>query len=87
MLTEQEKHILIHCLTGSNRDRKVYRNRFAADDNHSDINAIKELIAMGLMSAGSKIGDTQEDIDANYRYYRCTEYGAAAVGLRLPEDK
>lgn len=75
-LDEREKAILIRALTGRERIRGVARNHVYAA---ADTPTIESLIKKGLMVAGAA------PYDDGYRYYHCTEAGAAAVGLRLPK--
>lgn len=77
-LTEQERHVLRHTLTGSSGTDEVYRNYFAAGDGHHDMPALEALVARGLMHVGKRVPGTDS------RYYHCTWNGAAAVGLWLP---
>lgn len=79
-LNEGEKHVLVHALTGSNDDRKVYRNHFAAGPGHHDAEHIERLVEAGLMIAGAIFNDNGS------RYFHCTKAGARAVGLSLPHD-
>jgi hypothetical protein len=74
-LNEQDRDVLTHTLTGSSRDGKVYRNYFAARPDEPSLN---RLCDAGFMRRGRKFDDCQ--------YFHCTEAGAAAVGLRLPQD-
>lgn len=78
-LTEAEKHVLVHTLTGSNRTRNVYRNFFAAGPEHHDMASIEHLVALRLMIAGRKFDDGR-------CYFHCTIAGAEAVGLHIPSD-
>lgn len=78
-LTEQERQVLRHTLTGSNSTGEVYRNYFAADEGHHDMPALTRLVMHGLMRVGNQVaGQT-------YRYYHCTAAGAKAVGLVVQE--
>lgn len=79
-LTKQDRHVLIHTLTGSNTDGNVYRNYFAAGPGHHDGPSLDRLCAGGLMRRGRKFNDGQD------QYFHCTEAGADAVGLELPHD-
>lgn len=79
-LNEQDRHVLVHTLTGSNRDGNVYRNYFAAGPGHHDEPSLNRLCDAGLMRRGRKFNDGQD------QYFHCTEAGAAAVGLGLPQD-
>ncbi len=76
-LTEQERSIITHALTGSNRNGKVYRNYFLTDDGDPELEA---LVQRGYMRRGAVIN---EGVD---RYYRVTDMGALAVGLHLPKE-
>lgn len=73
-LTEQDRLVLIHTLTGSN-ERGVYRNWFAANATHHFMESLIRLTDAGLMTCGRKYCDGN--------YYHCTDAGAAAVGLHL----
>ena len=75
-LTDAEKNVLVHTLTGSQPSREVYRNFFAADQGHHDMEHITRLVEMGLMIKGKKFG-------GDGHYYHCTNSGAAIVGLQL----
>lgn len=80
VLTEQERNVLEHTLTGqtgANRSREAYRNFYAAGKGHHAMPQLESLVARGLMKVGVKYGD-----DGNY--YQCTESGATAVGIALP---
>lgn len=77
-LTEGEKHVLVHSLTGSG-DGKVYRNYFAASPGHDDLPHIRRLLARGFMVKGRCYSN-----DGQSYYYHCTAAGAAAIGLQLP---
>lgn len=79
-LTEGEKHVLVHSLTGSG-DGEVYRNYFAAERGHHDMPHLQRLLALGLMTKGRSYSEDHQGY-----YYHCTEAGAAAVGLHLPKD-
>ena len=78
-LTDAEKNVLVHTLTGSKPSRKVYRNFFAADQGHNDMEHIARLVEMGLMIKGKMFNS-----DGNY--FHCTNSGAAIVGLQLMEN-
>lgn len=73
-LTEHEKHIMVHALTGSG-DGQVYRNYYMLPSSCHGIEDIWHLCELGLMEY---TGDST---------YSCTRAGAHAVGLRLPRDK
>jgi hypothetical protein len=77
-LSEEERRVLVHALTGSYPDGKVCRNFYAASTGHHWARELNRLVAEKLMRVGNKYGK-----DGNY--YHCTAAGAAAVGLRLPE--
>lgn len=79
-LNNEERHVLIHTLTGSNADGKVYRNYFAAGHGHHDELSLNRLCDAGLMRRGRKFNKGRD------QYYHCTEAGADAVGLELPHD-
>jgi|GEM_PF-1482220 len=76
-LTDLQKHVLIHTLTGSSQNGEVYRNYFAACEGHHDMQALTELVASGLMRRGNAY-------DKDGHYYHCTQAGAEAVSLHLP---
>lgn len=71
-LTEQDRLVLTHTLTGSN-ERGICRNWFAANAAHHFIESLIRLTDAGLMTRGRKYYDGN--------YYHCTAAGAAAVGL------
>ena len=79
-LNNEERHVLMHTLTGSSRDGKVYRNYFAAGPGHHDEKHLHRLCDLGLMKRGRKFNEGRD------QYYHCTESGAAVVGLALPTD-
>ena len=79
-LTDQERHVLRHTLTGSSGADDVYRNYFAAGDGHHDMPAITRLVMAGLMYPGKLVTGN------SCRYYHCTALGARAVGLHAPHD-
>ena len=76
-LNDTERHILIHTLTGSRHDGEVYRNFYAASAGHDNSPALHGLVEKGLMVRGKPYEDGF--------YYHCTEAGAAAIKVRLPE--
>jgi hypothetical protein len=79
-LTDQERHVLRHTLTGSSGTDEVYRNYFAASDGHHDMPALTRLVMHGLMYVGEIVpGSTS-------LYYHCTAQGAMAIGLHAPHD-
>lgn len=77
VLSAAEKHVLVHSLCGSSRERKVYRNWFSADEGHFDMPHIKRLMELGLMVRGRSGGELFGTL------YHVTAEGAAAVGLSL----
>jgi hypothetical protein len=79
-LTEQERHVLRHALTGSSGTDQVYRNYFAAGEGHHDMPALTRLVMNSLMYVGERVPGTDS------RYYHCTAQGARAVGLHAPHD-
>ncbi|HEX5520399.1 MAG TPA: hypothetical protein VFX29_01840 [Longimicrobiaceae bacterium] len=79
-LSENERHVLIHTLTGSHPNGKVYRNYYAAGPGHHSEQHLGRLCDLGLMRRGRTFNDGQD------QYYHCTQAGAAAVGLALPAD-
>lgn len=78
-LTEREKKVLMHTLTGSSGKRKSYRNYYAASKGHHSMQELEQLVEKGAMVRGHEYGDEGH-------YYHCTEAGATAVGLSLPKD-
>lgn len=79
-LSEQERGILRHALTGSSGNDVVYRNYFAAGDGHDDMPALTRLVMNGLMYVGNAVPGSGS------RYFHCTANGARAVGLHAPHD-
>lgn len=77
-ITEDERQVLLHALTGSVRGAGAHRNYFLAGTGHHDERHLEHLCALGLMTRGRKINGGRS------QYYHCTEAGARAVGLRLP---
>lgn len=76
-ITEKERDVLTHALTGSN-GKRVYRNYYAISSQHHAEQEVKSLVAKGFMKAGRTMhGSTR---------YHCTTAGAEAVGLSLPEE-
>lgn len=80
-LTDQERHVLRHTLTGSSGTDEVYRNYFAASEGHHDMPALTRLVMAGLMYVGEAVPGQGS------RYYHCTAQGARAVGLHAPHDR
>ncbi|SFK75710.1 hypothetical protein SAMN05216302_101483 [Nitrosomonas aestuarii] len=82
-LNEKEIETLTHTLTGSHDSGEVYRNYYAADDNHHNIETLLSLVRKGLMRKGKHYKDK---LNPSYQfdYYHCTKKGAEAVGLHLP---
>ena len=79
-LNELDRHVLIHTLTGSNPNGAAYRNYYAAGAKHHAASSLKKLCDAGLMRKSG-------EIPGGYGlYYNCTEAGAAAVGLSLPDE-
>jgi hypothetical protein len=78
-LTEKQKHVMTHTLTGSNGKARSHRNFFAASKGHHSMSELETLVNSGFMIVGEKYGE-------NGNYYHCTESGAKAVGLKLPLD-
>lgn len=78
-LTQNERHVLIHALTGSNRTQTVYRNYYSASKGHQMEHVLSALVEKGLMKKGHKFSPTGF-------YYHCTEKGAESVKLHLPKD-
>jgi hypothetical protein len=79
-LTEQEKQILRHALTGGTKE--VYRNHFVAGPGHTDYAACESMAERGLM-----IKYYSPLLDVDDKYFRCTAEGAAKVGLTLPASE
>lgn len=82
-LTENEIKTLTHTLTGSHHSCEVYRNYYAADENHHNIETLKVLVKKGLMRKG-KHYVSKSNPSYYFDYYHCTEKGAESVGLHLP---
>ncbi|SEN44390.1 hypothetical protein [Nitrosomonas marina] len=82
-LTEEEIKTLTHTLTGSQSEDQVYRNYYAADENHHNIETLKALVKKGLMRKGKHYID-RSNPSYQFDYYHCTQKGAEAVGLHLP---
>lgn len=80
-ISDAEKTILTHTLTGGKRDGKVYRNHFYTGPGSTDMPTVEQLVAKGLMIPGAAPWGEGGD-----RYYHCTAAGAAAVGMELPKD-
>lgn len=78
-LTDQERQVLRHTLTGSSGTDEVYRNYFAAGEGHHDMPALTRLVMNGLMYVGELVPGKGS------RYYHCTAKGASAVGLTVQE--
>lgn len=78
-LTDQERHVLRHTLTGSSGTDEVYRNYFAAGEGHQDMPALTRLVMAGLMYVGQPLPGQRGC------YYHCTAKGARAVDLTVQE--
>jgi len=72
MITEAHLDILRHA-TGLDRSKEAYRNYFCADEHHSDMPLINDLVAAGLMRAARKINDGRDTI------YIVTQAGASKI--------
>lgn len=72
MITDQHLDIMRHA-TGLSRSKKAYRNYFCADEHHSDMPLINDLVAAGLMQAARKINDGRDTI------YIVTTAGASMI--------
>ena len=72
-LNESERRVLVHALTGSS-GKSVYRNWYAASDEHHAASEIKSLVNKGFMRAGRKFANSGQ-------YYHVTAKGMEVVGL------
>lgn len=73
-LSEKERRVLIHALTGSNADGKAYRNYYFANENHHSVQEIRSLVEKRMMAKGISRGK-------DGCYYHATKLGCDAVGL------
>lgn len=73
-LSEKEKRVLIHSLTGSKKERVVYRNHYCASPGHHSWEELQYLVKKGAMISGRQI-------ENGSRFFHVTEKGAQAVGL------
>lgn len=80
-ISDAEKTILTHTLTGGKRDGRVYRNHFYTGPGCTDMPIVEQLVIKGLMITGAAPWG-----DGGDRYYHCTAAGAAAVSLELPKE-
>lgn len=78
-LTDKERRVLRHTLTGSSGTDEVYRNYYTADESHHSWNELSRLVLNGLMYVGKQLAGS------NGRYFHCTAQGASAVGLGWQE--
>ena len=77
VLSDNERHVLTHALTGGVKT-EVYRNFFAAELDTENWQACLDLVQKGLMYryANSKVLK-------NVVYFHATKEGAEAVGLSI----
>ncbi|MBS1015174.1 hypothetical protein [Acetobacter persici] len=79
-ITEEQRKILIHTLTGSH-GRRVIRNWYATNADNAEL---LELCELGLMCrSGSRPWDLYGVMSC---YFHVTAKGADAVGLKIPNS-
>lgn len=79
-LTQPQRRVLRHALTGSSGTEEVYRNYFAAAPGHHDWETLLTLVAEGLMYVGKTVPGQN-----GTRYFHCTAAGARSVGLPVQD--